>query len=282
MSIEASRHNEFHCFATFPSEMQLKIWSFAIPNPRKTLGAMCLITDFALSTPRAILPSPREMALVYEKMGEEGIPDLDSYSDGEDWSLSPAGVHSEEEMTDNLVQSWAGILALMHTSHKSRSETREIFRLQSDSEPWWGNGAMIWFPMTAAAPCRKSATLSWLSLARSQRLPLFTTLNHLTLHLDNDVLSALLDTNSAWTTEYPALESITLAFDSAGVGNKEDGMIVLYECKDVRVMALTDHGQPTPSQVAGRVTRHFKNGGQVAPLVECAVMCWRKPKISRG
>jgi hypothetical protein len=51
----------FKQFARLPAEIQLMVWKYAVPDPRDILDAFVIIVNFNLNSPRAILPSPKEL-----------------------------------------------------------------------------------------------------------------------------------------------------------------------------------------------------------------------------
>ena len=182
----SSSHGEDHTdednrtftkFPQLPAELRVMIWEYAVPSPRDIPGAIMFITDFDLSNPRAILPSPHEITLIYTEMVSEGLLD-DPWEDDEDerdWALVP-GTRGHFDVANFMVRSWQNILSLLQTCHEARNTTRGTFQLACDpsigeefSTAWWDDEAIIYFP-TNEGDCRKLATLHWLALLRCEPL----------------------------------------------------------------------------------------------------------------
>lgn len=83
---------------------------------------------------------------------------------------------------------------------------------------------------------------------------------------------------------FPNLKTLDLLLDPVNNGEQDSGKLVLYAPIDKPIVRL---GHSTPSGVERRVAKYleamskddwFQDG---VPLVECAVLCWKKPKYLR-
>ena len=78
----------------------------------------------------------------------------------------------------------------------------------------------------------------------------------------------------------PALSRISLLFDPMRFGDLTQGCIKLYEPYDV----VVEQFNRKPSELKNMVTARLEEVARLVepkldvPMVECAVMCWKKPK----
>ncbi|KAH7351348.1 hypothetical protein BKA65DRAFT_476670 [Rhexocercosporidium sp. MPI-PUGE-AT-0058] len=291
----------FCVFSEFPREIQLKIWQHAVPDPRSVLGTVRIILDFDLSTPRAILPSIRELKRSYrfmhnpqfaedEEDTDEDSGDSDQYSDE---SSDVDGFYSSEETimwkpSDiTMAVSRRPVFALLHACKLARVATLERYKLSTGSEieeeniPWWvPEEDMVIF---VGHGFRERLTwVHWLFRARAEPLPVFESLEHLALAsertLEDYLISGSLKwhLDEDWLPNFPALQSFTLLLDPVLVLDRKAGRILLHEPEEEPVYSF---GGYRPAEIVKRLTIAFEEAlpsDMEVPLVEVFVAGWKR------
>lgn len=161
----------FHKFASLPNEIAANIWRLAVPDPGSIRGAIPLLVDFDLATPRAILPCIHDYQQAYHILhhpNEARPPAFEPVSDADDEhhdgdAARDPGVDwytreryfcargrdlylDDEDLEDmeeramwrpgnaTMPESRAPILSLMRTCRGSRSAALERYRLDIGSQ----------------------------------------------------------------------------------------------------------------------------------------------------
>lgn len=288
----------FPKFSELPNEIKLQIWQHAIPDPRSIRGAICLILDFTLGKPRAILPSIQELKESYVTLHD---PDLEG-ADGElentfrRWDMYEYEEHFMWRSDDDtMAESRQPVLTLLHTCRTSRLATMERYRLdigsiiEEENQPWWvPEEDMVLVPM---GDCDEyHVSIHWMFRQRNQCLPVFKTLQHVAFVADRSLVAHILPSpgnkhpwqvDQWWLNNFPALESFTLLADPGSVLDHHDGTILLHEPLDVPVPYFRG---TRPSRFLPEITDVFAkvmSEGKEAPLVEMFVTTRRRPKKSK-
>jgi hypothetical protein len=85
------------------------IWKYTVPDPRSIRGVILFLINYDLSSPRAIMPSIRQLKAAFEDVNYHAFQ-RDKY-DLKFWDMHD----------DRLSGIWSPILSLMHTCPLSRS-----------------------------------------------------------------------------------------------------------------------------------------------------------------
>ncbi|KAF4629306.1 hypothetical protein G7Y89_g8835 [Cudoniella acicularis] len=302
----------FHKFADLPAEIRIAIWQYTLPDPYHRLGAIIAFINFDLERPRAILPSAREYRHtcgfstgLASSVSTSTILFMRLYRDeyGDSESLSPQsemdGGFYEQPLDDGSIgYGRAEVLSLMHTCAESRSTIQEVYVLDCPSilptkvMPWMENDTVYltkhgnypllqWIESTPQNP-DILASIYYLALDVDVSL-----LKELSIHLPNvafDRDNDLRDdrSNPAFFKNFPCLKSLDLLIDPVNAAYRMTGRLVLYAPIETPVGKLR-HAKPSEVEKAFRAklaaiheVDAFSNG---LPVVECAVVCWKKPKL---
>lgn len=271
----------FRVFPKLPAELRLLIWNFAVPDPRDIDGVMLYLTNFDLSNPKAIIPTPREMK---------------NFCAGTSLRAKSTRIWWAE-----MCASWQYVLSLLHSCHDARSATLKKFRLSYDStiegedQALWCDNDTIYFP-SSGGPRYGSVLTSWLGVLEgwdkkiSLPGPHFSSLKHLALdfmpefQMSPDAVNEVLD---LWLKKFPSLESFTLLFDPEKFGRKE--RLVLFEAGDG---PLTESYREGRGEIVKRISGYqekdivtkaglklFENG---PPRVDCTVLIGLKKRRAKA
>jgi len=253
-------------FPQFPAEIRAMIWKFAIPDPREVLGAITFITNYDLSSARAILPSPRDLNAVYRII--RALNHTRSF--GDEWGIGKG--QTEQDKVNSLVLSWDGLIALLHTSHEARIAVQHRFHLDCRStipgkrERWWDENDELYFPGFRSQG-RQKVTREWLSLSRKDRSPRSSqmpTIRNLALPLNTYLMQrldvdfrALMggfnpylrarepkdgDLMDSWLENFPHLASLTLLPSTARRASPKESHLTLpvFDFDQHKTAHLTD------------------------------------------
>jgi hypothetical protein len=273
----------FTNFGNLPTEIQLMVWKYAVPNPRRIPEAILAFVNFDLENPRAILPPRRDFINMYNR------------------NLIPPEVH--EPSTEWDVNARTEVIYLLHTCRNSRAAAGHIFCLDMDStEDDWNTD--LWDPATDTIylPCflfswPNFRFIRWLSTRRERPSQALKSVRHVALYLDNELMNAMRripalhadptqswdDWGVYWLDNLPSLQTLNLCVDPMGFTKRTEGSLVPYESQDVPIEGIEDY--PRPTEIEEEVTEFFESllgEGIEAPLVEVSVLCWRKPQTSKS
>ncbi len=241
----------FTLFPRLPLEIQLQIWSHALPPPRTVDGGMVLIVGRNLSTPRAILPSVKDHKSIYREYHQRDLFvnfDFDAFLSQEEGS-HVYDEHAWAPAEARSLEGWHPILTTMWTCRTSRSVARKTYRLdiesiiESERKSWWADGQRVYFPpprQDEHFDARRHTQLTWLI---TNERKCFHDLEHATLYLEEHLMERL-DNHSFWHQMAgqrgmpfsPNLMSLTFVLDPDNEGWQEQGRLLYYEPYDVPIM----------------------------------------------
>lgn len=250
----------FTKFPLLPVEIRLKIWEHALPDPRHVAGVFIVIINFELARPRAIIPPFEWCDEVYNDIASEGTRDITHVYD---------------------------VTNLLHASPESRDVALRTFRLDCDSvvaeenTPWWNEEDTLYFPGDWDEESQlKDLLYWWISQKRNSPFHHFANVRHIAMHCPNNITATQggeTSLDNYLLQNFPALSSISLLFDPMEFRHLTQGSIKLYEPYDV----VVEQFNRTPSELKSIVTARLEAMARPkleVPVVECFVMCWKKPK----
>ncbi|KAH8687927.1 hypothetical protein BGZ60DRAFT_522561 [Tricladium varicosporioides] len=273
-------------FPDLPIEIRLAIWKYAMISPREILADVIVLVNFDLESPRAILPS----LSTYRAANEHIMLDDQEFID-------EGFVSTIEIAKRNRKQ----IFALMQTCVEAREVVLSRYIL--DCASTLTNTTKLWqsddtlcitqhgnFPLLNLL-CHFKEPLSYFDTVRHLALfldvSLLSLFPALTVHSDEDERDFSDLTIGCLTPEcifrhFPNLETLDLLLDPVNNRGQDCGKLVLYEPIDKPIVRLE---YTTPSAIERKITGYLeamsKDGwfqGNI-PVVECAVVCWKKPKF---
>jgi hypothetical protein len=274
-------------FAKLPTEIQLMIWKFAIPDARDVSNAILVIVNHDLNDVKAILPKPKEYKQIYSDMFARTAQ-----------SIAMEGEHLELDPDDyrwNVSKHM--VFSMLQTCHNSRAAALKTFCLDvapintkaMQKFPWSAEDR-LYFPCLGYSFERRMA-LQWLSRSRETPSPSLAAVHHIALPLERILLQSLGITrvflgrnpgrnqwDNGWFTNMPNLKSFGLYLDPGDVSEKDQGTLCLYEPEDVPMLHCSRYKPSEAEKAVQGKLKELRGAGLCEPDVEVSVLCWKKPK----
>lgn len=264
------------------------VWRYLVPNPLSICGAILFVVDLELGSPKAILPSIRELKQSCDSAYDDHVYPWDPHY-SQYWETSDDCMESDRRP----------IFSLLHTCQSSRTVALETYRLDlvsiipEENKPLWSpEEDIVYFPPLDKWPGPR-AMLTWLSRLRDAPPPSLISLQHIALKLDQELALCLEIYNfemefppridHQWFQSFPALQSFTLFLDPCNLigANADNGRILLYEPEQIPITRI---GNKMPSEIKRLVKEMFNNlvpEGREVPWVDVFVTGVRRQKKVR-
>jgi hypothetical protein len=243
--------SSFKLFSELPTEIQLMVWRYLVPNPLLIHGAIPFVVDLELGSPKAILPSIGELKHSYNSVNPDSVRDDSDDSALFYWDMS--NLRHWKSGNHRMEDDRRPILSLLHTCQTSRTVALEKYRLDlvsiipEENKPLWSpEEDIVYFPPPYKWP-ETRAMLHWFSRLREAPPPSLSSLRHVALQLDKELALCLeiydfgMDfpptMEHQWFQNFPALQSFTLFLDPCRLigANADNGRILLHEPEDIPI-----------------------------------------------